>query len=148
MSLTTPDASTVPPRLDGVRVLCVDDEPDTLQLFAFVLTQLGAEVVTAMSVAEALAAFERATPAVVLADIAMPAGDGYSLIRTIRARPAEQGGCVPAVALTAYAADADAERALDAGYNVHLAKPIDPLRVCRVIAGMAGIPETSEPAVP
>ena len=148
MSLTAPHASAVPSRLDGMRILCVDDEPDTLHLFAFVLTRLGAEVVMAMSVAEALAAFEQAVPSVVLADIAMPAGDGYALIRAIRARAASAGGCVPAVALTAYASDADAERALGAGYNVHLAKPIDPLRVCQIIAQVVGARGAEQPAVP
>jgi CheY-like chemotaxis protein len=148
MSIPAPRVSAAPPRLDGLRILCVDDEPDTLHLFVFVLSQLGAEVSTAMSVAEALAAFERATPAVVLADIAMPAGDGYTLIRAIRARSAARGGGVPAVALTAYAEDADAERALDAGYTIHLAKPIDPLRVCQVIAQVAGVAGARQPVVP
>lgn len=124
-------------RLDGVRVLCIDDDPDTLSLYTLVLRQCGAEVTEASSLGAGLETFDHVRPAVVVADIGLSDGDGYALIQAIRARSCEQGGGVPAVAITGHAGQADAERALEAGYDVHLAKPIDPLRLCELVAQLA-----------
>jgi PAS domain S-box-containing protein len=112
--------------LQGVRVLVVDDEADTRELVRTTLTQYGATVETASRVAEALARFGECSPDVVVADIGMPGEDGYSLVRRIRQLPPEQGGLVPAIALTAYARRQDREKALEAGFTEHLPKPVEP----------------------
>ncbi|MET0556001.1 MAG: response regulator [Vicinamibacteria bacterium] len=91
-----------------------------------VLEQRGASVRSAASVAEPLAAFERATPDVLVSDIGMPERDGYDLIREVRARTGERGGAVPALALTAYAALEDRKKTADAGFQEYLAKPAEP----------------------
>jgi CheY-like chemotaxis protein len=126
-----------PPALAGIRVLVVEDHDDTREFIATVLAQYGAEVTTAKSAPAAAAAFERAKPHVLVSDIAMPGEDGYSLIQTVRALPLEQGGGVPALALTAYVRPEDRERAVAAGYNRLLAKPIDPLDLASAVAQLA-----------
>jgi len=123
--------------LTGLRVLVVDDEPDTRDLLRSVLAERGASVRVAASVAEALAALETELFDVLLSDIGMPVEDGYSLIRKLRARPPELGGNIPAAALTAYAKAEDRTRALSAGYQTHLAKPVDPAEVASVVARLA-----------
>jgi len=130
-----------PGTLTGVRVLVVEDHDDTREFVAAVLAQYGAEVTTATSARTALAAFERAKPHVLVSDIAMPEEHGYSLIQTVRARPLEQGGRVPAIALTAYVRSEDRERAVAAGYNRHLVKPIDPVDLASAVAQLAGAPD-------
>ena len=127
-----------PPTLADIRVLVVDDHDDTRDFVATVLGQYGAEVTTATSVRTAVAVFERAKPHVLVSDIAMPGEHGYSLIQTVRALPLEQGGQVPALALTAYVRPEDRERVLTAGYTRHLAKPIDPVALARAVAQLAG----------
>ena len=127
----------VPPALTGIRVLVVDDHDDTRDFVATVLGQYGAEVTTATSARTAIAAFERAKPHVLVSDIAMPGEHGYSLIQTVRALPLEQGGQVPALALTAYVRPEDRERVLAAGYTRHLAKPIDPVDLASAVARLA-----------
>lgn len=129
---------TCPPELDGLKVLVVDDEPDARQLLAVVLQQCGADVTMAASVEEALSAFERIKPDVLVSDIGMPGEDGYSLIRKIRALPAERGGRIPAAALTAYAGAEDRKRALLAGFHLHIPKPVDPMELVAVVATLAG----------
>jgi CheY-like chemotaxis protein len=119
-------------------VLVVEDEADTRELMKTVLAQLGAEVTLTSSATEALQAIEREPPDVMLSDIEMPEVDGYSLMRTVRERPAEKGGLVPAAALTAYARSEDRLRALRAGYQVHLAKPVEPAELAAVVASLAG----------
>jgi CheY-like chemotaxis protein len=127
-----------PSTLAGIRVLVVDDHDDTRDFVATVLGQYGAEVTAATSVRTAVAAFERAKPHVLVSDIAMPGEHGYSLIQTVRALPLEQGGQVPALALTAYVRPEDRERVLIAGYTRHLAKPIDPVALATAVAQLAG----------
>jgi CheY-like chemotaxis protein len=127
----------VPPRLAGLRVLVVEDHDDTREFIATVLGQYGAEVTTATSVRMALTAFERAKPHVLVSDIAMPGEHGYSLIQAVRDLPRDRGGRVPALALTAYVRPEDGERALIAGYNRHLAKPIDPIDLASAVAQLA-----------
>jgi signal transduction histidine kinase len=111
--------------LSGVGVLVVDDENDARDWLVRVLADAGAQVRAARSAAEALDAFDQAPPDVLLSDIGMPEVDGYALIRRIRALPDGQGGRTPAVALTAFARADDRQRALNAGYQLHIGKPVD-----------------------
>lgn len=104
------------------------------------LTDAGAEVRTATSVRDALSTWTRWVPDVLLSDIAMPAMDGYALIREVRALPAEYGGHVPAIALTAFASANDRARAEAAGFQVHLAKPFDPNLLVAAVAKLAARP--------
>lgn len=124
--------------LAGVRVLLVEDEPDTRALLRLLLEGEGATVTEADGVTEALACMDASVPDVLLADIGMPEEDGYSLIAKVRARPPEQGGGVPAVALTAYASTDDRRLTLAAGFQRHLAKPVDPAAVIATLAELVG----------
>jgi PAS domain S-box-containing protein len=128
----------VVPRLDGLRLLVIDDEEDARYVVATVLRGQGAEVHLAASAIEALAKLEDVRPDVVVSDIGMPETDGYALIRQIRALPATLGGRTPAVALTAYARREDAERAFAAGFQMHVAKPIEPAQLAIVVANLGG----------
>lgn len=110
----------------GIRVLVVDDEPDMRDVIAFSLEQAGAEVITAATAIKALEALVQFQPDILVSDIGMPDMDGYMLIQRIRELPSEQGGQTKAIALTAYAAESDQARALQAGFHQHLAKPIEP----------------------
>jgi len=111
--------------LKGVRVLVVDDEIDMRDLLKTVLSKQGARVTTAASAAAALSLLSRVKPHVLISDVGMPGTDGYALMRRVRALPVERGGNIPAVALTAYAREQDRKRAIDAGYQIHLTKPIE-----------------------
>jgi len=133
-TVTVPAITKVHPVLAGVEVLVVDDEPDARELVAAVLRQHGATIRTADSAQAALDALREARPAVLVADIAMPGEDGHSLIRRIR--EARLG--VPAVALTAYARPEDRRRALDAGFEMHLSKPVEPDELVDAVADLAG----------
>jgi signal transduction histidine kinase/ActR/RegA family two-component response regulator len=122
--------------LDGIRVLVVDDDPDMREALRFVLEYYGAEVTVAASVAEALSALERAKPDVLLSDLAMPGESGLDLMVQIAER---EGGIVPpAAALTAYSRDEDRDRALAAGFRMHLVKPIAPDALVSAVALLAG----------
>jgi signal transduction histidine kinase/CheY-like chemotaxis protein len=125
-------------KLEGLKVLAVDDEPDARELLSIVLTQCGAEVRAVSSAREALNTIQEWAPNVLISDIGIPLEDGYSLIRKIRALPPELGGNVPAAALTAYARSEDRIRALAAGYQTHVAKPVDPSELVAVVASLAG----------
>jgi signal transduction histidine kinase/ActR/RegA family two-component response regulator len=125
------------PTLEGLRVLVVDDEADARDLIGVILRRRGAEVTAAASVAEALEAVERSRPDVLVSDISMPESDGYELIRELRQR-ASGSGAVPAVALTAYARSQDRERALASGFQLHLAKPVEPDDLILAVADLAG----------
>jgi PAS domain S-box-containing protein len=124
--------------LQGLRILVVDDEEAARDLLKVVLTQSGASVHAAASSADALAALETWNPHVLVSDIGMPIEDGYQFIRQVREREAARGGQIPAVALTAYAKSEDRLRALSAGYQMHVAKPVDPLELVAVIASLTG----------
>ncbi len=126
------------PNLDGLRILVVDDEKDTLELIVFILEGCGASVRAASSAAEALEALTTWQPDILLSDIGMPQMDGYMLMRQIRAMPPEQGGEIPAIALTAYAGETDQRQVLKAGFQKHLTKPIDPADLAVVIASFTG----------
>ena len=124
--------------LSGVRVLVVDDESDARDALALVLERCGARVTVAASVADALAAWQRDPHDVLLSDVAMPGEDGYSLVRKIQTIARASGQAVPAVAVTAYASAEDRERALQAGYQDHLCKPVDPGALITAVARLAG----------
>jgi signal transduction histidine kinase len=126
------------PILEGLRVLVVDDEPDARDLLMTVLRECRADVTAVATAAEALEAISRLRPDVMVSDIEMPAEDGYSLIRKVRALESEQGGQTPAIALTAHARVEDRLRALSAGYKAHVAKPVEPAEIVAVIASLAG----------
>lgn len=126
------------PQLLATRVLVVDDDPDAVELVHQLLTNAGAVVQTAQSAGEALQRLAHFQPQVLVSDIGMPDVDGYSLIRKVRALEPAHGGRTPAVALTAYASVDDAERCLASGFQGHLAKPVDPDLLVRVVAGLAG----------
>ncbi len=124
--------------LQGLRILGVDDDKAARDLLRVTLMQSGAEVQVAASTAEALAVLEVWQPDILVSDIGMPLEDGYTLIHKIRARGAERNGELLAVALTAYAKSEERLRALSAGYQMHVAKPVDPLELIAVIASLAG----------
>jgi PAS domain S-box-containing protein len=120
-------------RLDGIRILVVDDEPDTRELLKVGLENCGAEVTVAASVADALRAIERAAPDVLISDIGMPDEDGYDLIRQVRRSAAKDGGRMPAIALTAYARVEDRLKALRSGYHMHVPKPVELAELITVV---------------
>ncbi len=113
------------PSLGGKRVLLVDDEKDARELVREILRRSQAEVSAAASVREAMECLAIAIPDVLVCDLAMPEEDGYSFIRTLRQLPPDHGGQTPAIALTAYARDEDRIRALTAGFQIHLTKPVE-----------------------
>ena len=125
--------------LAGVSVLVVDDDEDARNLLEFVLERAGAVVVTVSSAAEAVQALRERRPDALLADIEMPGEDGYSLMARVRALPADEGGAVPAAALTAYAGAQDRLRALQAGYQHHVAKPVSPADVTLAVVTLLGL---------
>ncbi|HYK19100.1 MAG TPA: PAS domain S-box protein [Pyrinomonadaceae bacterium] len=125
-----------PLSLAGLRVLVVDDELDARMLLTTIIERCGAQVVAVSSASEGLDSVEKWRPDVLIADIGMPAEDGYGLIRKVRALPKERGGHTPALALTAYARTEDRIRALSEGYQVHLAKPVDRLELAAVLASL------------
>ena len=126
-----------PPRADGLHVLLVDDDANTLDSLRALFEHYGARVTAVPSAAEALRALESLRPDVLVSDIAMPDEDGYQLIARVRELDRERGGAIPAVALTAFAADDDRVRALVAGYDVHLSKPVDPEEVVAFVTQLA-----------
>jgi PAS domain S-box-containing protein len=127
-----------PDNLDGLKVLVVDDEVDTLELIKISLTQCGAKVMTAQSVAGALTQMGEALPDVIISDIGMPGEDGFELIRKVRRLPPELGGKIPAVALTAYARAEDRLRVLRSGYQMHVAKPVELAELAAIVANLVG----------
>jgi CheY-like chemotaxis protein len=123
--------------LTGVRVLAVDDEADSRGLLRVVLEAAGATVTTAASAAEALGLLESSPPDVLVADIGMPEMDGFDFIRHVRTLPARAAAQVPAAALTAFARSEDRTKALQAGFEMHLAKPVDPGELVASVATLA-----------
>jgi signal transduction histidine kinase/DNA-binding response OmpR family regulator len=123
--------------LKGVRVLVVEDEADSREVVALVLERSGAEVMVAAAAGQALGILESELPDVLVADIEMPGEDGYSLVKRVRALPSERGGQTPAVALTAHAAALDRARLLDAGFDRHVPKPVQPPELVAVVAALA-----------
>jgi CheY-like chemotaxis protein len=124
------------PSLEGLRILVVDDDADAREVVSTILSQAGAEVATASSAPQALDLVERWVPNVLISDIGMPGEDGYQLIRKIRARFSDKSNQIPAIALTAFARSQDRLKALSAGYQTHVAKPIEPLELVTVVASL------------
>ncbi len=122
------------PDLTGVRVLVVDDEADARELMACALANCGTTVLTASSAQEALDALSHTNVDVLLADIGMPVEDGYTLIRKVRSLPSRRSASVPAAAVTAYAREDQRQQALAAGYQLHIAKPVNPPELARAVA--------------
>ncbi|HEY9110052.1 MAG TPA: ATP-binding protein [Roseateles sp.] len=147
VTLPTVESAAPPPRpaatetdavrLDGIDVLLVDDEPDVRDIAAHLLRAAGARVTAAGSAEEGLRLLQQHPPSVLLSDIGMPDQNGYELIRCVRALPPEGGGRTPAAAFTAYASREDRERALEAGYQLHLAKPVAPRALVGAVARLA-----------
>jgi len=123
--------------LEGVRVLVVDDHPVVREVLTMVLEDWGARVTAVPGVPEALEALGRERPNVVLSDIQMPGEDGYALIRKVRALPPDRGGQTPAAALTGLTTEADRVRVLEAGFQYHVAKPVDARRLVEVVTTLA-----------
>jgi PAS domain S-box-containing protein len=138
------EVPVVPPLLGGLRLLIVDDEADARELLAAAFTQMGARVQVVGSADEALDAIARQRPHVLISDIGMPGKDGYALAQRVRA--SENGRRrLPAVALTAYATGEDVKRALNAGYDLHIAKPVDALTMARTLVELVGGIEAEPP---
>ena len=123
-------------RIDGVRVLLVDDDSEALDLASSILIRAGATVRTCLSAPEALALLQEWRPDVLVSDIEMPGEDGHALIRKVRALDGERGGRTPAVALTAYGRPQDRVLSLTAGYSMHVPKPVDPGELTTIIASV------------
>lgn len=127
MAVTLPRRNEPPPvTLAGLSVLVVEDEQDARELLRIVLESCETTVHEAASVREALDKIQRERVDLIVSDIGMPEVDGYSLIRTVRALPAKDKSNIPAIALTAFARHEDRTRALREGFNVHMAKPVEP----------------------
>lgn len=123
--------------LEGVRVVCVDDEPDSRDLVKRLLEDAGASVMTAASAGEAFDLIQQSRPDVLISDIGMPGEDGHSLLRRVRALSAEQGGQTVAIALTAYARAEDRLNAGRAGFQFHISKPVEPKELLALVATAA-----------
>ena len=141
LSLAPEGRQTAPsePALDltGIRILTVDDDPDARELLNVLLTQYGAEVLTVGSATEVMAKLQAFAPDVLVSDIGMPAVDGYTLIQQIRTLAPENGGQIPAIALTAYAREDDQQRAIASGYQKHVTKPLEPERLVQAVMSIA-----------
>ena len=124
--------------LAGLRVLVIDDEPDARELIRRVLLQCQANVTIAASAAEGLKLLQAERPHVLISDIGMPEMDGYQFIREVRKLSASDGGRTPAIALTAFARSEDRTRAMLAGYQVHISKPIEPQELIATVGSLAG----------
>jgi PAS domain S-box-containing protein len=135
-SLEGDRAVSSPRPLDQVTVLVVEDDADTRNLISFILSEAGGQVILAQSASEALEQFRLQTPTVVVSDIGMPDMNGYALLRHIRTLSAEQGSQTPAIALTAYASESDQHQASTAGFQTHLAKPVDPEALIQAILAL------------
>jgi CheY-like chemotaxis protein len=108
----------------------VDDEPYAREVVALILVQASAQVTSAADVGQAIGVTDQWRPDVLISDLGMPGEDGYDLIRKVRARPAEKQGNIPAIALTALGRIQDRLKVLSAGYQMHVPKPIEPIRAC------------------
>jgi PAS domain S-box-containing protein len=130
-------------KLRDLRIVVVEDDPDTQELLKTVLRRHGAEVIAATSGTSALAEIRRNKPSLIISDIGMPDENGYDLIRKIRALRPEEGGRIPAIAVTAYAGASDRRRALLAGFQTHLAKPLEPDDLVAVILSLTFQPDSA-----
>ena len=132
-----PEQPAEGPLLVGIKVLVVDDHDDTRDVVAVMLQVHGASVFTADSPDAAFETLQRERPDVLLSDIGM-LGNGVGLIQRIRALPAESGGATPAAAMTAFTSPEDQARALEAGFQLHIPKPLEPIQLAMAVAALAG----------
>lgn len=132
-------ARDCPPKLDGTIVLVVDDDPEARELLTAMLVRCGATAVTAASAADALRSLDRAKPDLIVCDLGMPGEDGVAFIEQVRRRPREDGGRIPAAAVTGYSTAKDRTRVLRAGFQMHLGKPVDPDELLAALAVLAEI---------
>jgi len=132
-------ATECPPGVKGLKVLVVDDEPDAVSMMRRVLEFCECEVITADNALEAFNLLKQHRPDVLISDIGMPGEDGYALLARIRALPAEDGGNTPAIAVTAFARSDDRRRAMLAGFQMHMAKPVETAELVAVVANVASI---------
>ncbi|MEH2208180.1 MAG: PAS domain S-box protein [Nostoc sp.] len=130
------ELSTEETLLAGVQILLVDDQADVREFFSFALEQYGATVTAVESADEALQTLVQSQPDILLSDIGMPLMDGYMLLREVRKLPPEQGGQIPAIALTAYAGEINYNQAMAAGFQKHLPKPVDPVDLAAAIVSL------------
>jgi CheY-like chemotaxis protein len=137
-----------PVTLSGKRVLLIDDEADAREMLTEILRRADADVVAASSVREAFESLAVRLPDILVSDIGMPGEDGFDLIHTLRKLPAERGGSTPAVALTAYARDEDRLRVLRAGFQLHLAKPVEPRELLTALARLTRRADAQEIQTP
>ena len=142
---TQPDC---PLDLSELKILVVDDDVDSREFVTFALEQCGAVVTAVASAGEALAALALEQPDLLVSDIGMPEKDGYMLMCEIRAMPPEQGGQIPAIALTAYAGESDSKQAVSAGFQRHLAKPVEPAELITMVATLISFLRRKPRAVP
>ena len=133
-----PEVSTEDTLLAGVQILLVDDQADVREFFSFVLEQYGATVTAVESAAQALETLAQSKPDILLSDIGMPLMDGYMLLREVRKLPPEQGGQIPAIALTAYAGEINYNQAMAAGFQKHLPKPVELGDLATAIVSLIG----------
>jgi CheY-like chemotaxis protein len=123
--------------LIGLRILVIDDNEDNLFLASFILEEYGVEVLTAASSCEGFEIFTQTKPDIIISDITMPGEDGYSLMRRIRNLEPELGGEVPAIALTASARNEDRTSSFEAGFQMHVPKPIEPDELVKIVTALA-----------
>lgn len=128
--------------LHGLMLLVVEDDQDTRELMTIILEQHGACVIAVDSARATLAALKQMLPHVLIADIGMLGEDGYALIRKVRCLSDKRGGQIPAIAVTSFATAEDRQRALDAGFQIHMAKPTEPHELVSVVAKLTGRVET------
>ncbi|WP_375469721.1 AAA family ATPase [uncultured Nostoc sp.] len=119
--------------LSGLQILVVDDDADMREFLSFMLEQYGATVITVTSAIAALTALSQSQPNLIISDIGMPEMDGYMLMRQVRSLKPEQGGAIPAIALTAYAGEMDQQQAIAVGFQQHISKPVDPEELVKAI---------------
>lgn len=136
--VSQPELNTEETLLAGVQILLVDDQADVREFFSFALEQYGATVTAVESANEALQTLVQSKPDILLSDIGMPFMDGYMLLREVRKLPPEQGGQIPAIALTAYAGELNYNQAMAAGFQKHLPKPVDPVDLATAIVSLIG----------
>ncbi|NJL25393.1 MAG: response regulator [Calothrix sp. SM1_5_4] len=122
-----------PPKLDGLRILIVDDDESMREAICIYLVSLGAEVMPVGSAAEALERFPTFRPSVLVSDLAMPGEDGYGLIRKVRDMSPANGGDIPALAMSSHTTKEDVKASLAAGFQAHMAKPVEAIKLGRAI---------------
>lgn len=137
----TLNSSVLP--LKDLRILVADDEADTRNLLIFTLEQQGAEVIAVASASEAIATLQDLQPDMLISDIGMPEEDGYSLIRKVRTLEAQKLGNIPAIALTAYTREEDSQQAIEAGFQMHIAKPVEPTQLINAVMSLLSAMSTS-----